>query len=91
MQALSERGVVAEAKAEKAMVTLLSMPLERYSVGTVLTLQHYPAVMTLLRATTRKEIAIKIVRTVMKTQTKVGPADSKHVVARKVFHQWHLT
>lgn len=44
------------------MVGLLSTPLERYEVVTVLGLAHYPSVLGLLRPAMRREMATKIVQ-----------------------------
>ena len=62
MQALRSRGPIRESKAEKQVVGLLSTPLERYDVVTVLGLEHYPAVLGMLRPDMQREMAVKIVQ-----------------------------
>ena len=71
MQALASRDVAADARAEKQLVALLTIPLESYDVVTVLGLGRYPALMGLLQLSMRKEMAVKIVQSILKNDTKV--------------------
>ncbi len=71
VQALASRDVAADARAEKQLVALLTIPLESYDVVTVLGLGRYPALMGLLQLSMRKEMAVKIVQSILKNDTKV--------------------
>ena len=72
--------MAADARAEKALVSLLSIPLESYDVVTVLGLSRYPGLMGLLQLSTRKEMAVKIVHCILKNDTKAR-ASALHSVA----------
>jgi hypothetical protein len=52
-------------KAEKQLVALLSMPLGTRDAVTVLSLDQYPPLMTLLSRRTHKDMALKVVQTVL--------------------------
>ena len=54
MQALQSRGKEADGKAEKQLTALLTIPLDKYNVVTVLSLKNYPNVMNLLPPAVRK-------------------------------------
>lgn len=56
-------------KAEKQLVALLSMPLGSRDAVTVLSLDQYPPLMGLLSRRTHKDMALKVVQTVL---TQVG-------------------
>jgi vacuolar protein sorting-associated protein 35 len=58
-------------KAERQLVALLSMPLSKYDPVTVLSLDRYPALMALMAPRTHKDMAIKVVQTVLAQVTKV--------------------
>ncbi|PSC73631.1 vacuolar sorting-associated 35B-like [Micractinium conductrix] len=73
--ALQRRGPISEPKAERQVVALLSAPLEKYDVVTVLGLSHYPSVMELLQPRMKREMAIKIVQTLLKSGTQVSGVD----------------
>ena len=62
--------MAADARAEKQLVALLTIPLESYDVVTVLGLGRYPALMGLLQLSMRKEMAVKIVQSILKNDTK---------------------
>ena len=49
LQALEKQAPITDVKAEKQLVQLLSTPLDKYDVVTVLELANYPSVMSLLR------------------------------------------
>ncbi len=70
-QALASRDVAADARAEKQLVALLTIPLDSYDVVTVLGLGRYPALMGLLQLSMRKEMAVKIVQSILINDTKV--------------------
>ena len=75
-QALASRDVAADGRAEKQLVALLTIPLESYDVVTVLGLGRYPALMALLQLSMRKEMAVKIVQSILKNDTKVREQSS---------------
>jgi hypothetical protein len=52
-------------KAEKQLVVLLSMPLSTRDAVTVLSLDQYPPLMGLLSRRTHKDMALKVVQTVL--------------------------
>lgn len=52
-------------KAEKQLVVLLSMPLGSRDAVTVLSLDQYPPLMSLLSRRTHKDMALKVVQTVL--------------------------
>jgi hypothetical protein len=52
-------------KAEKQLVALLSMPLGTRDAVTVLSLDQYPPLMSLLSRRTHKDMALKVVQTVL--------------------------
>ena len=66
------RGLAGDVKAERQLVALLSMPLSKYDPVTVLSLDRYPALMALMAPRTHKDMAIKVVQTVLAQGTKVG-------------------
>lgn len=69
------RGLGGDAKAEKQLVSLLSMPLARYNPVTVLSLDQYPPLMSLLAPRTHKDMAIKVVQTMLTQGTLVSSVD----------------
>lgn len=54
MQALQARGTESDQGAERQLTALLTVPLDKYPVVTVLGLSHYPSVMNLLPVSIRK-------------------------------------
>ncbi|KAK9808922.1 hypothetical protein WJX72_006449 [[Myrmecia] bisecta] len=69
--ALQSRATSRDARAEKQLVALLSIPLDKFDVVTVLGLNNYPHVMGLLAPATQKEMAVKIVQVILKNTTRV--------------------
>jgi hypothetical protein len=67
----SFRGLGGDVKAEKQLVVLLSMPLSTRDAVTVLSLDQYPPLMGLLSRRTHKDMALKVVQTVL-TQVGMG-------------------
>jgi hypothetical protein len=59
------RGLGGDVKAEKQLVVLLSMPLSTRDAVTVLSLDQYPPLMGLLSRRTHKDMALKVVQTVL--------------------------
>lgn len=59
------RGLGGDMKAEKQLVALLSMPLGTRDAVTVLSLDQYPPLMSLLSRRTHKDMALKVVQTVL--------------------------
>lgn len=76
-ETLSGRGKVSETepKAVKGLVSLLTAPLEAYDVVSVLSLGSYPKVMGVVEAKTRKQVAVTIVRSVLKSGTVIHRVD----------------
>jgi hypothetical protein len=56
-------------QATKQLVNLLTSPLDTYDVVSVLSLSSYPKVMDVLEHNTRKQMAVTIVRCVLKSGT----------------------
>ena len=56
-------------QATKQLVNLLTAPLEAYDVVSVLSLSSYPKLMDVLEHNTRKQMAVTIVRSVLKSGT----------------------
>ena len=52
-------------------MALLTAPLDAYDVVSVLSLGAYPKVMNVLEHKTRKQVAVTIVRSILKTGTTV--------------------
>ena len=73
--AIEGRGKVGEAKAVKQLVALLTAPLEAYDVVPVLSLSAYPRVMGVLEHKTRKQVAVTIVRSILKSGTLVSEVE----------------
>lgn len=71
VQALAERDMT-DLRGEQRVVDLLAVPLETYDVVTVLGLASYPPLMARLTPGRRREMALTIVRAVLKGDTKVG-------------------
>ncbi|PNW88440.1 hypothetical protein CHLRE_01g029650v5 [Chlamydomonas reinhardtii] len=65
--ALGDRGpgLGGDARAERQLVALLSVPLAKYGVDVALGLKEYPPLTRLLRYPTHKELAVKIVQRVL--------------------------
>lgn len=64
-QTLAAKGLGPDPKAERQLLALLAMPLKKHNVVEVLGLDKYPSLMALLRPATRKDMAVKIVQTVV--------------------------
>ena len=69
-QALAERDM-GDARGEARVVELLGVPLEAYNVVTVLGLSAYPPLMGRLTPGARREMALKVVRSVLDGGTQV--------------------
>jgi vacuolar protein sorting-associated protein 35 len=74
-EALSTRAVAADARAERQLATLLSSPLERYGVLSVLGLDHFAPLLSLLSPGKRRETARKIAEALIKSGDKVDSVD----------------
>lgn len=59
------RGLGGDSKAEKQLVVLLSMPLGTRDTVTVLSLDQYPPLMSLLSRRTHKDMALRVVQAVL--------------------------
>ncbi|KAI7841140.1 hypothetical protein COHA_005110 [Chlorella ohadii] len=78
--ALQRRGPITDPRAEKQVVALLSTPLDKYDVVTVLGLAHYPSVMELLQPRVKREVATKIVQTVLRGGTLISSVDQAEML-----------
>jgi len=72
---LAPHGVVSEARASRNVVKVLSAPLDAYDVLEVLSLQSYPRVLGLLEESTSKQMALTVVRALMKGGKSVSDID----------------
>lgn len=59
------RSLAGDTRAERSLVSLLSLPLGRYDAVTVLGLDRYPPLMGLLQPRTHKDTAVKVGRALM--------------------------
>uniref|UniRef100_A0A383WCT9 Vacuolar protein sorting-associated protein 35 n=1 Tax=Tetradesmus obliquus TaxID=3088 RepID=A0A383WCT9_TETOB len=73
---LAGKGLGGDAKAEKQLVALLSMPLGSRDAVTVLSLDQYPPLMGLLSRRTHKDMALKVVTTTLAQGTCVSSLES---------------
>ncbi|KIZ01214.1 hypothetical protein MNEG_6746 [Monoraphidium neglectum] len=69
-------GVSGEPKAEKALVALLLAPLGKCAPVAVLGLSNFPPLMGLLPPRTHKDVAIKVVQTLLSHGVRVGSLES---------------
>ncbi|KAK3007321.1 hypothetical protein RJ639_016737, partial [Escallonia herrerae] len=78
---LSGKAKLEDSKATKQVVALLSAPLEKYSdIVTALTLSNYPRVMDHLDNGTNKIMAMVIIQSIMKNNTRVSTAEKVEVL-----------
>ncbi|KAL6778260.1 VPS35 [Auxenochlorella protothecoides x Auxenochlorella symbiontica] len=73
--ALRSRGTVPAGKAEREVVALLSTPLNKYDVVTVLGLKQYPAVLSLLRPNMQREVALNIAQSLLRRGARISSAE----------------
>jgi vacuolar protein sorting-associated protein 35 len=64
--------IVADPKAVKQLVALLTVPLETYDTDDVLRLSSYPRCMSLLQPADARDMAVAVVKSVLKGSTAVG-------------------
>ena len=64
--------IVADPKAVKQLVALLTVPLETYDTDDVLRLSSYPRVMSLLQPADGRDMAVAVVKSVLKGESAVG-------------------
>lgn len=77
MNKLSGKGKIADSKATKQIVALLSAPLEKYNdIVTTLKLSNYSHVMEYLDGETIKVMATVIVQSITKNKTRISTADN---------------
>ncbi len=90
---------MSDSRGERRVVELLTVPLEAYDVVTVLGLDAYPPLMARLTPVCRAEMALTVVRAVLKGDTKVrchaGLSCACHDVAacmcsQPQTHRWGL-
>lgn len=73
---LSGKPKLEDSTATKQVVDLLSAPLDKYDdIVTALTLSNYPRVMDHLDDKTNKDMAMVIIRSIMKSKTCVSTFD----------------
>uniref|UniRef100_M4F6V8 Vacuolar protein sorting-associated protein 35 n=1 Tax=Brassica campestris TaxID=3711 RepID=M4F6V8_BRACM len=73
---LSATGKLCDDKASKQIVAFLSAPLEKFNdVVTILKLTNYPRVMEYLDHDTNKTMAIIIIQSILKNDTRIATAD----------------
>ncbi|XP_013604421.1 PREDICTED: vacuolar protein sorting-associated protein 35C [Brassica oleracea var. oleracea] len=73
---LSATGKLCDDKASKQIVAFLSAPLEKFNdVVTILKLTNYPRVMEYLDHDTNKAMAIIIIQSILKNDTRIATAD----------------
>ncbi|ESQ45384.1 hypothetical protein EUTSA_v10010136mg [Eutrema salsugineum] len=73
---LSATGKLRDDKASKQIVAFLSAPLDKYNdVVTILKLTNYPRVMEYLDHETNKAMAIIIIQSILKNNTRIATAD----------------
>ncbi|CAF2152204.1 unnamed protein product [Brassica rapa] len=73
---LSATGKLCDDKASKQIVAFLSAPLEKFNdVVTILKLTNYPRVMEYLDHDTNKAMAIIIIQSILKNNTRIATAD----------------
>ena len=72
LQALQKRDLASDPRGEKQVVALLSIPLETHDIVTVLGLENYPSVMSLLSPTTCRQMAVTIVKSILDAGTLVS-------------------
>ena len=67
--------IVSDQKGVRQLVALLTVPLDTYDVVSVLSLSSYPRVMALLQPANLHQMAVTIVRAVLRSRTKVCSVD----------------
>ncbi|PIA57430.1 hypothetical protein AQUCO_00600271v1 [Aquilegia coerulea] len=73
---LSGKAKLEDSKGTKQIVALLSAPLEKYNdIGIALKLSNYPRVMDHLDSATNKVMAVVIIQSIMKNNTRISTAD----------------
>ncbi|KAL3603313.1 hypothetical protein D5086_004172 [Populus alba] len=78
---LSGKPKLEDIRAKKQIVALLSAPLEKYNdIVTALTLSNYPHVMDCLDYETNKVMAMVIIQSAMKNNTRISTADKVEVL-----------
>ncbi|KAG1664616.1 hypothetical protein FOA52_004491 [Chlamydomonas sp. UWO 241] len=75
-------GLSGDAKAERGLVALLTIPITKYDVVTGLGLTEYPLLMGLLRHRTHKDLATKIILTIVEGGTQVGSVEKVSMLFR---------
>lgn len=82
--ALAPSGLAGDSKAERQLVALLMIPLTKYDVVTGLGLTEYPLLMGLLRHRTHKELATKIIQTIVEGGTRISSVEKVAMLFRFV-------
>ncbi|KAL6753231.1 vacuolar protein sorting-associated protein 35 [Haematococcus lacustris] len=80
--ALAPRGLAGDSRAERALVALLTLPITKYDVVTGLGLSEYPLLMGLLRQRTHKELASRIVHSVLDAGTRITSTEKVAMMFR---------
>ena len=76
-----------DAQATKQLVNLLTAPLDAYDVVSVLSLSSYPKLLDVLEHNTRKQMAVTIVRSVLKSGTIVQEVEQARPCQQRQFTQ----
>ena len=75
-------GLHGDVRAERHLLTLLTLPITKYDVVTGLGLTEYPLLMGLLRHSTHKDLAKRIVRTVVEGGTLITSVEKVKMLFR---------
>ena len=74
--------IVSDQKGVRQLVALLTVPLDTYDVVSVLRLSSYPRVMALLQPANYRQMAVTIVRSVLRSRTRVDDVDQVETLFR---------
>ena len=80
--ALAGRGLAGDIRGERALVALLTTPITKYDVVTALGLSELPPLMALLRQRTHKELAARLVHTVLGQGARIQDTDKAAALFR---------
>lgn len=75
-------GLHGDVRAERHLLALLTLPITKYDVVTGLGLTEYPLLMGLLRHSTHKDLARRIVRTIVEGGTLITSVDKVRMLFR---------
>lgn len=75
LQALAPRGQISDQRAERQVISLLSFPLQRYDMNTVLAFKNYSPVISLLPPLRQRDMSRKIIDTVIDSGHMLGDVE----------------